>query len=59
MFKEYSLEVRTELPQTKVADSQPSPRAGRSEGLSPDGACYLAGTNLTHRVNTGYKMTLG
>ena len=33
MFKEYSLEVRAELPQTKVADSQPSPRAGRPEGL--------------------------
>ena len=33
MFKEYSLEVRAELPQTKVADSQPSPRAGRPEEL--------------------------
>ncbi len=32
-FKEYSLEVMAELPQTKVADSQPSPRAGRPEGL--------------------------
>ncbi len=32
-FKEYSLEIRAELPQTKVADSQPSPRAGRPEGL--------------------------
>ena len=32
-FKEYSPEVRAELPQTKVADSQPSPRAGRPEGL--------------------------
>ena len=28
LFKEYSLEVRGELPQTMVADSQPSPRAG-------------------------------
>ena len=33
LFKEYSLEVRAELPQTKVADSQPSPRAGRPEGF--------------------------
>ncbi len=33
MFKEYSLEVRAELPQTKVSDSHPSPRAGRPEGL--------------------------
>ncbi len=32
-FKEYSLEVRAELPQTKVVDSQPSPRAGRPKGL--------------------------
>ncbi len=32
-FKEYSLEVRAELPQTKVADRQPSPRAGRPEGI--------------------------
>ncbi len=32
-FKEYSLEVRAELPQTIVADSQPSPRAGRPKGL--------------------------
>ncbi len=33
MFKEYSPEVRAELSQTKVADSQPSPRAGRPKGL--------------------------
>ncbi len=33
IFKEYSLEVRAELPETKVADSQPSLRAGRPEGL--------------------------
>ena len=33
LIKEYSLEVRAELPQTKVADSQPSLRAGRPEGL--------------------------
>ena len=38
MFKEYSLEIRVELPQTKVADNQPSPRAGRPEGL---GKAYL------------------
>ncbi len=36
-FKEYSLEVRAELPQTKVADSQPSLRAGRPEGLVEQG----------------------
>ena len=33
LFKEYSLEVMAELPQTKVADSQPSPGACRPEGL--------------------------
>ncbi len=32
-FKEYSPEVRAELPQTKVADRQPRTRAGRPEGL--------------------------
>ena len=32
-FKEYSLEVRAELPQTKVTDSQPSLKAGRPKGL--------------------------
>ena len=32
-FKEYSLEVRPELPQTKFADSQPSSRAGRPESV--------------------------
>ena len=32
-LKEYSPEVSAELPQTMVADSQPSPRAGRLKGL--------------------------
>ncbi len=32
-IKEYSLEVRAELPQTTVTDSQPSLGAGRPEGL--------------------------
>ncbi len=32
-FKEYTLENWAELFQTKFADSQPSPSAGRPEGL--------------------------
>ncbi len=50
-FKEYSLEARAELPQTKVADSQPSPRAGRPEGLVETLTClegrYEAHTDFT------------
>ncbi len=41
MFKKYSLGVRAELPQTSVADSQPSPRAGR-----PDGSVEMSATEV-------------